>query len=99
MVAFFFAGFGRPRPWVLALAMGVDLLFPLGGEEAGGVEFAGQVEVAGSDFVFLRLVYTQWHDLQVCDYVVQPRADGAGDDAVNGKMVADGGGLGGGKLK
>ena len=63
--------------------MAVDLLLSLGGEEAGGVEFLCQVELAGADFVVLRLVHAQGHEFQVGDHVVQLGTDGTGDYVVN----------------
>jgi hypothetical protein len=47
-------GWVKPAVWgsggargALALAAGVDLAFSPGGEEAGRVEFAGEIDVAG----------------------------------------------------
>ena len=52
------------------------------------MQSSGQVELAGADFVTLGAVHPHGHELQVGDYVVQFRADGAGNDVVNGELVA-----------
>ena len=51
----------------LMLAVGVDLLFSLGGQEAGGVELAGEVELVGANFVALGAVHARGHALEVGD--------------------------------
>ena len=72
----------------LALGVAVDLLFTFGGEDADGVEFLCQVELAGPDLVVLRFIHAQGHEFEVGDDVVRLRADGPGDYLVNGELVA-----------
>ena len=56
----------------------VDLLFPLGGEEASGVQLASEVDLARADLVVLRLVQLERWQLQILDAIVQLRSDRPG---------------------
>ena len=72
----------------LTLGVAIDHSLVLLGQEASGVELAGQVDLTSANLVVFGLVHLERKQLQICDAIIQFRSDCPRDDVVNRELVA-----------